>query len=175
MQPEALMLYKLIILYILDKVEFPLTNIQLTNFILDKGYTNYFNIQQVLAELIEDNFIHCNVVRNTSYYEIAETGGETLSFFSDKISDAIKNDIDVFLRDNKYALREANSTRASYYEARKNEYVTSLQILERGNPIIDIHLSLPSEQEANIVCDNWHKKSSDIYSKIVAALMNGES
>ena len=38
MQPEALMLYKLMILYILDKVEFPLTQTQLTNFLLEKEY-----------------------------------------------------------------------------------------------------------------------------------------
>ena len=39
---DALTLYKLIILYMLDKVDFPLTNSQLSEFILDKGYTDYF-------------------------------------------------------------------------------------------------------------------------------------
>ena len=43
MQPEALMLYKLMILYILDKVEFPLTQTQLTNFLLEKEYTTYLS------------------------------------------------------------------------------------------------------------------------------------
>lgn len=38
-------LYKLIILYILDHSEFPLTNSQLCEFLLDKGYTTYFTIQ----------------------------------------------------------------------------------------------------------------------------------
>ncbi|MFW5631973.1 MAG: DUF4364 family protein, partial [Acetivibrio ethanolgignens] len=32
---DALTLYKLIILFILDKVDFPLTNAQLSNFILE--------------------------------------------------------------------------------------------------------------------------------------------
>ncbi|MDE7299594.1 MAG: DUF4364 family protein [Lachnospiraceae bacterium] len=170
MQPEALMLYKLIILYILDKVDFPLTNVQLTNFILEKGYTNYFNIQQVLSELLEDSFISCNTIRNSSYYEITSSGGETLSFFYDKISDAIKEDIDIFLRDNKYGMREENSTQADFYEARKNEYIATLKVLERGTPIIEIHLSVPSEAEASLICDNWSKKSSEIYARIFATL-----
>ena len=52
MQPDTLTLYKLIILYILDKVDFPLTNAQVSDFILEKEYTNYFNIQQAISELI---------------------------------------------------------------------------------------------------------------------------
>ena len=36
---ESLTLYKLIVLYMLEKVDFPLTNAQISGFILDKGYT----------------------------------------------------------------------------------------------------------------------------------------
>lgn len=170
MQPEALMLYKLIILYILDKVDFPLTNVQLTNFILEKEYTNYFNIQQVLSELLEDKFISCNVIRNSSYYEITSMGGETLSFFNDTISSAIKDDIDNFLKENKYSLREENSTQAEYFEARKNEYITCLKVLERDSTIIEIKLSVPSEAEAGLICDNWKKRSSEVYARIFSTL-----
>ena len=48
---EAFTLYKLIILYMLDKVDFPLTNSQISEFVLDKGYTDYFKLQQALSEL----------------------------------------------------------------------------------------------------------------------------
>lgn len=172
MQPEALMLYKLIILYILDRVDFPLTNAQLTDFILEKQYTNYFNVQQVLSELLGDGFISCHAVRNSSYYEITTAGGETLSFFSDKISSAIREDIDIFLKENKYSLREENSTQADYYEAKKNEYITQLRVLERGSTIIEINLSVPSEAEANLICDNWKKKSSEIYARLFSTLID---
>lgn len=48
---ESLTLYKLIVLYMLEKVDFPLTNAQISGFILDKGYTTYFHLQQALSEL----------------------------------------------------------------------------------------------------------------------------
>ena len=38
---EAFKLYKLIILYMLDKVDFPLTNSQISEFILNEGYTTF--------------------------------------------------------------------------------------------------------------------------------------
>ena len=50
---ETFTLYKLIILYMLDKVDFPLTNAQISEFILNKGYTTYFKLQQALSELTE--------------------------------------------------------------------------------------------------------------------------
>ena len=48
-------LYKLIILYMLDKVDFPLTNSQVSEFILDEGYTTYFKLQQAISELSAKN------------------------------------------------------------------------------------------------------------------------
>ena len=50
-------LYKLIILYMLNKVDFPLTNSQISEFILDEGYTTYFKLQQALSERPESGFI----------------------------------------------------------------------------------------------------------------------
>ena len=41
-------LYKMIILYMLKKVTFPLSNSQITNFLLDHEYTTYFHIQQTI-------------------------------------------------------------------------------------------------------------------------------
>lgn len=171
MQPEALMLYKLIILYILDKVDFSLTNVQLTNFILEKEYTNYFNIQQVLSELLEDDFISSKTVRNSSYYDITTSGGETLSFFYDTIPAAIKEDIDEFLKENKYSLREENSIQADYYEAKKNEFIVNLKVMERDSIVIELNLSVPTESEATLLCESWKKKSTEVYSRIFTTLM----
>ena len=57
MTSEGLILYKLIVLYMLNRVDFPLTGSQISQFILDKGYTNYFNLQIALNELIDNDFI----------------------------------------------------------------------------------------------------------------------
>ncbi len=70
MSSEPLTLYKLIVLYMLNKVNFPLTNAQISEFILDKEYTNYFTLQQVIGELAEGDLISLKTVGNTSYYHI---------------------------------------------------------------------------------------------------------
>ena len=86
---EPFTLYKLIILYMLDKVDFPLTNAQISGFILDKGYTTYFKLQQALSELTESGFIREEATHSRTFYHLTEEGEETIHFFRNKISDAI--------------------------------------------------------------------------------------
>ena len=50
-------LYKMIILYMLKKVTFPLSNSQITNFLLDHEYTTYFHIQQTIHDLMDTHLI----------------------------------------------------------------------------------------------------------------------
>ena len=46
MTTEALTQYKLMILYLLQSVNYPLTNSQLSGFFLDNEYTTYFTLQE---------------------------------------------------------------------------------------------------------------------------------
>ena len=71
---EALTLYKLIILYMLRKVNFPLTNAQISDFILGQEYTSYFHLQQAISEMLEADLVTAEVIRNTSYYRMTEEG-----------------------------------------------------------------------------------------------------
>ena len=75
---EPFTLYKLIILYMLQKVDFPLTNSQISEFILDRGYTTYFTLQSVLSELAESDMIRQEIILNSSYYSLTESGEEAL-------------------------------------------------------------------------------------------------
>ena len=53
MSEESLTLYKLMILFMLDNLDFPLTNSQLSEFFVNHGYTSYFHLQQAINELVE--------------------------------------------------------------------------------------------------------------------------
>ena len=97
-EPETL--YKLMTLYMLEKVNFPLTNSQLSSFFLDKDYTTYFTLQSVLSELVEANLITSRQVGNSTHYEITDDGKEALGFFGSGISDAAVADMNEYLEAN---------------------------------------------------------------------------
>ena len=102
MSTDATTLYKLMVLYMLDKVNFPLSNSQIADFMLDRQYTNYFTLQEVLSSLASDGFVQILTYRSSTQYKLTKEGIDTISFFYNKISQAIRDDIDKYLKDNKY-------------------------------------------------------------------------
>lgn len=171
MQSDAFTLYKLIILFLLDKVDFPLNNAQISNIILEKDYTNYFNIQQSLAELLEAEFCSIESVGHSSLYRITDAGRETLSFFQHMISPAIQEDLLDYLRTHKYSLRDEVSTQSEYFETKKGEFMVHLRVLEKDNSIIDLKITVPTEEEASRISRNWRGKSQSIYSYVLNTLL----
>ena len=54
---EPITIYKLMILALLQRSDAPLSGTQLSDFFLEKEYTNYFTVQEALHELDESAFI----------------------------------------------------------------------------------------------------------------------
>lgn len=168
---ESFTLYKLIVLYMLKKLDFPLTNGQISEFILEKGYTTYFTLQQAISEMVEAGFIREETTHNRTLYHLTEEGTQTIQFFKNNISPAIQQDIDTFLAEKRYALKNEVSVKADYYPLRTKEYAVRCQILENGTPLIDLTLTVPTEEEASTVANNWNNKNQEIYAQIMASLL----
>lgn len=171
MAVEAATLYKLMLLYILNKVDFEMTNTQLTEFILERQYTSYFQIQTALSELVEEDLCRNKKIRNSTYYKITDMGRKTLHFFKNDISETIRQEIDDYLKENEYELREESSVRADYLRESKEKYLVRCTIKENNSSLLDLTVSVTSEQEAKLVCSHWEKKSTEIYGFIMKALL----
>ncbi len=168
---ETLTLYKLIILYMLDKVDFPLTNSQISDFILDKGYTTYFKLQQALSELSEESMIQKESTHNRTLYHLTEDGAESIHLLKDKISASIQDDIEHFLQEKQYDLKNEVSVKADYAKNASQEYSVRCQVFENHEPLIDLTLSVPTEKEAASIALNWQKKNQEIYAWLMAQLL----
>lgn len=171
MESDAFILYKLIVLFILNKVDFPLTNAQISNIILDLNYTTYFNVQFSVSELKDADFINSEKIGNKTYYRISKSGQEALSFFTNQISPAIQDELDQYLKDHQYSLHDEVSTPSEYFEDNKDNYIVRLRVMEQSEPIIDLNISVPSEEDAKNICNNWREKSQQIYSYILTNLL----
>lgn len=168
---EAQTLYKLIVLSMLDRVDFPLTNAQISDFILNKEYTNYFTLQQVLSELVETGLAEVHTVRNSSYYHMTAKGKDTLTYFGDMVSPAIREDMDHYFREHAIALRDETAVRADYYENASGEYSVRLRVLEKEEPLIDLTLTVPAEAQADSMCLHWKEKNQKLYAYLMQELL----
>jgi hypothetical protein len=168
---EPLTLYKFMTLYMLNKVNFPLTNSQISVFFLEREYTTYFTYQQIISELIESKLMTSETIRNTSYYKITDDGRETIALFTNKIPIAIIDDMDSFLIDNKYELRNEVSILSDYYKSSNQDFIVRLRINEGNSALIDMDISVPSEDVALIMCNNWRESNQEVYGYIMKRLM----
>lgn len=84
MNTDSTTLYKLMILYMLSKVNFPLSNVQISTFMLDNEYTNYFTFQETINSLVEDSFIQQMNYENSTQYKLTQEGEDTVAFFYTK-------------------------------------------------------------------------------------------
>ena len=168
---ETFTLYKLIILYMLSKVDFPLANAQISDFVLGKGYTTYFTLQKVLSELTESGLIREETTHNRTMYHLPEEGAESICFFENKISDAIKKDIEDFFIEKKFSLKNEVSVKSDYYRNTNGEFSVHCQVIEHSMPLIDLTVTVPSHEEAETMAANWAAKNQEIYAYIMTHLL----
>jgi len=178
MQPEELFLYKVIVLYILNRIEVPISNTELINLILEKNYASYVDIQQALAELIDDSYVSRTDKHNLSLYSLTAEGAEALSFFESEIAVQTRDDIDSYLEEKRYQLRDQVNITADYTSPVSNvpgsPYLVELVLKERGNDLLNIKLSVQGEKEAEDICSNWKAMNSDIYAVLLTSLLAGK-
>ncbi len=167
---DPLTLYKLIILYMLNRVDFPLTKAQIGDFILEREYTNFLTLQQAIGELIDAGFVTAKSIRNRTHLILTEDGKQTLSFFGNQISDSIKKDIDEYFKNHELEMRNEVSILADYYKSTSGEYEAHLIAKDKGINLIDLTMSVPLEETAISICDNWQKKNQEIYQYLIEQL-----
>lgn len=168
---EPLTLYKLIILYMLDQVDYPLTKAQIFGFILEKEYTNYFTLQQVSCELIESGLVVSESIRNSSHLRITKEGEDTLRYFETRISEAIKEEIRTYFRENELKLRNEVAVLSNYYRITNGAYIAELIAKENDSEIMNLKIAMPNEDAVKSICRNWQEKNQDIYSYLIETLL----
>ena len=164
-------MYRVMILYMLNIVEYPLTNTQITNFILEKEYTNYFTIQKAITGLLETDLIIAESAHNSTRYHLTEYGEQTLTFFHTKVSDAIKEDIHTYFQAHHFDLKQETAVFADYYKASGQGYAVRCRIQDQSTDIVDLTLHVRNRSQAEAVCRNWKLTNIDIYETLMDTLI----
>lgn len=169
---DSLTIYKLIVLHMLNRVEFPLTRAKIGDFILGNEYTNFITLQQVFSELTDAGFITTKVISNRTLLSLTEEGADTLQFFRERLGEDLKNDIDDYLRSNEYEIRNEASVIGDYYKSVTGEFEAHLIAMEHDIKLVDITLSVPTKEMASDICESWMKKNQQIYQYLVSELFS---
>jgi len=167
---------KLILLYALKVLEIPIPNSEFIQFILENLSLNYFMIQQYLSELATASFIEiCPIHDDHSGYVLTKLGEDTLVFFEDRIPEGIRQQLTENALTKKNERVKARQVTGHYYKKNDTEYIVTLKVVENETLLFSQTLNVVSQQQAKLICKNWHSESGSIYNQILTLLTVAES
>lgn len=161
---------KLMILYLLKNVSFSLNHENLSNFFLDK-YTSFISFQEILADLVDTKLIDEYRTKTSVFYKTTEDGAEALDTFIDDILDSHKKELDEYIKENKFKLKEESMISADYSDNNKGSYLIKLQINENKDETFKIEMDVPTADAAITMCENWKDKAKEIYTYIIKQIL----
>ena len=166
---------KLILLYLIDKFNDPINNLQVMKFILESKIMNYFQFQEFINELCDSELLHCKTVCldtecNKTYYEVTYKGKQALEFFSNLIPSCIKTRIDNSIIKIKRDEKNETSIRADYFPKTENEYIVICEIQEDDFELVKLELTVGTKSDALDICNNWKEHAQLLYPEIIESL-----
>lgn len=168
---DITMLYQLIVLYMLDRSKEPLSNTQITIFVLDQEYTGYFSIQKAIRDLETARLIDPIPAKGNTFYRITAEGRQTLAAYRDRISSQIKADIDIFLESSGRDRTQKDSCRASYSRRKDGSYMVTCEILSGPKCAMTLSLEVAEEEQAEAVCRSWREQHIELYTNLMYTLL----
>lgn len=166
---------KLLILYILKTSPNNLTNNQLTEFILDRGYMNYFALQQYLGEMVEGELIEFIDEADDKSYLILEKGEMSLDLFKNKIPEKIIQELT-----NEFKLQVITNVKETqvigeYYPKENNQYSVNLKLVENDETLFSLYFDVASESQGEKFCKLWKEDTESIYKNILNLFISSEN
>jgi DNA-binding PadR family transcriptional regulator len=169
---EPFTIYKMTILYMLDRADFALTNTQIYNFFLEMEYTDYFSVQGAIASLVDAGLIDADTSHSTTQYTLTAAGRESLGFFRGKLNEGIEEDVRTYFEKNKLTFRQDNSIISDYRRLRNQKYEVDCSVKNYGDTILALTMQVGSREQAESICAHWKKQSSDVYAYLMDTLLS---
>ncbi|MBQ6590590.1 MAG: DUF4364 family protein [Lachnospiraceae bacterium] len=167
---EAFTVYKLIILYALDRAEGDVTQPMLSTFLLESGYANFVSLAESFDQLEKQGLVRVYMEGDKRFMHLTDAGRETLGFFGMQLSSGIRDQVDRWLAENGRRIREDRDVRAVYERMTSGVYEVRMSVREKDRTLLEVKIAVPDAASAAAIADKWKEKNSDIYQYLIENL-----
>lgn len=162
---------KLLILYALKCLDFPVPNYVLTDIFMNTNMMHYYLFQQCLAELTKMELVSQEQSPQESILiSITTKGSEALNFFENDVPSLLKENLKKYIDDNSANFVRYNQIKATSKKIGEGHYKVDLSIFDENYDIINITLDAPSNTIAQDICAKWEKEHYEIFNSILNIL-----
>lgn len=169
---ETLAENKVLILYILNKIDRPINNDELLQLVLSVEDMNYFYFQQFLLDLLENKYIE--TYKENDYteqiYKITSSGRETLELTKDLIPGIIKLKIDSTIKGELQDIEEEVSIISEFTPEDDGGFMVTCRVVEHNKTIFEVSTFAASREQAKSISDNWKENAINIYPNMINLL-----
>ena len=161
---------KLIALFIIDNFKMPVPSSFIVDTLTLEPFVNYFDLQQQLAELEEEEFVTYYIEDDVRFYSITKKGLQALEFFCVRIPKTVRERLLRTIKIKIKDLRNALSIKAEYKKVNDIEYSITLGISEGNFDMFNLSLSVGDELMAKKMCAAFKNNPQALYSEFLSIL-----
>ena len=166
-QQEKNTVNKLKLLFLLDKMELPLTENNIIDICTSRNdWINYMDCKEILWQLKEVGFIfESDYDTNEKRYGITVDGRNCLSHFFLRIPQSLREEITTFVKDNKLNVKRSQEYVADYVKNPDGSHTVNLKIKEplSPTPLLALKLKAPTRHAAILACKKWKENAATIF------------
>ena len=161
---------KLLILYILQKINHPVSYKELLELIISISDINYFDFQQFLQDLLDDRFILKYIQNDDEIIELTDDGRNALDLTIDMLPGIIKLKVDSRFKEEYSKIKDELSVYAKYTPITETNFTVVCKIIENSQTIFNVETFAASREQAKEIVNNWNKNAEKIYPNILKIL-----
>ncbi|MCL2406409.1 MAG: DUF4364 family protein [Defluviitaleaceae bacterium] len=164
---------KIILLYMIDKFDVPLSMQRISAFVYEEALMESGQVTVYLQELAEVGYLEkSSGGGGLSYYTITDDGGDALESFSALVPGDVKAKLTKYAGANRYAVKkDFESTANLFYDRDSGEYIVKCGVYEHDITLMEINLSVVSREQATAICNNWRENVTNLYAEILGLLL----
>ncbi len=177
-EQEQVVLDKLTMLFVLDKMEIPLTEDSILDIcsIKNSWIKNYMDCKAIIHNLVDSKLLYRigDEEQGKVLFNISYEGRECLSNLYRRIPLSSREEISQYLKANRLNVKSSQEYSATYLKNDDGSYTVILQIYEPliTTPMFELKMKAPTRQSANEAIHKWKSQAPTIYEIIFNNLIN---
>ena len=168
---------KFAVLYTVKQYKAPISMSRIYELLTwDKGVMEYFELSEVLLELVEDGYVLCKYYRNEEAYSLTEKGADTHEFFKNRVPYSIREKIDDAIGKIHFdEVSDPNAVRAEVVPLNELQYGVRLSIFDSKNLMLEMTLNTGTKWQAEETAVYIKENAGKVYGEIVKLCIPDES
>lgn len=159
---------KLLLLFVLDKLDLPVTGLCINDIMLEPGWMSYFSVQIALNELVAEAFVSRFLDEDgIPMYRITQLGRDRLDAMNRELPRGLAKRYEQYINRERENIRKQLEVNANYFVGANGELYVRCFLRDGADYIMDFKIPATDKQEAVRLCQTWKEYTAETYLKVL--------